>query len=401
MQMATICVCPSGAEIQSFSNIQFSTHATIAGINEYQWNNVVPAGNLLMQTPNLRLLESLHAGTLDFRYVIAKENDTTLGVLYFQVVRFEAAQLLNYFPENKYQWLKGISSSILNRINARLLVSGNVFMTGENGYYFTNGVDEAKKAAVLRLAVRQIMREDNSINAVLISDLYEPKSVFDEKFRMHGYHQITVESDMSLHIRPEWKTMDDYLNSFSSKYRVRAKKVFTLCRDAGVEIRELSATEIAIYQNTLYELYNNVIANADFKLATLSPDFFAQQKQLMPQNYRLFAYFRADEMIGFISAFNFSKRMEVHYTGMKHDVSRPIHLYQHMMYDMVKVGIESGAERLHFGRTAPEIKSTIGALPSPMYGYLKHRNPAFNFMLVKPYTANLKPKEYIFRNPFK
>jgi hypothetical protein len=72
-----------------------------------------------------------------------------------------------------------------------------------------------------------------------------------------------------------------------------------------------------------------------------------------------------------------------------------------MMYDMMKLGIKKRAERLHFGRTAPEIKSTIGATPSAMYGYIKHRNPLFNFFVARPYTANLKPKEYVFRHPFK
>ena len=72
-----------------------------------------------------------------------------------------------------------------------------------------------------------------------------------------------------------------------------------------------------------------------------------------------------------------------------------------MLYNMIAHGIENGAGRLHFGRTAPEIKSTVGAAPSPMYGYVKHFNPLFNFFMVRTFTTRLKPKQYIIRDPFK
>ena len=86
---------------------------------------------------------------------------------------------------------------------------------------------------------------------------------------------------------------------------------------------------------------------------------------------------------------------------MEKETAKQIGLYQHMLYDMVAFGILAKAERLHFGRTAPEIKSTIGATPSPMYGYVKHFNPVFNLLMVRTFTANLKPKKYIIRDPFK
>jgi hypothetical protein len=72
-----------------------------------------------------------------------------------------------------------------------------------------------------------------------------------------------------------------------------------------------------------------------------------------------------------------------------------------MLYDMIAFGIEQKVEKLHFGRTAPEIKSTVGAAPSPMYGYVKHFNPLFNYFMVRTFTARLKPKQYIIREPFK
>jgi hypothetical protein len=55
---------------------------------------------------------------------------------------------------------------------------------------------------------------------------------------------------------------------------------------------------------------------------------------------------------------------------------------------------------IHFGRTAPEVKSTIGARQFPMFGFLKHRNSFINGIM-QLFTANLKPREYVLRSPFK
>jgi predicted N-acyltransferase len=397
--------CCSEIEQQSIRDFQLSVFHSIENISELQWNNHVPATNVLMQYNSLKLLEHVQGNDMQFCYVFAQRDDKVVGVMYFQTVTFKANQLINYFPEGKNGFLwntaKSLTEKILNLINVKLLVSGNVFMTGENGFYFLPEVDKATRAKILRQTVRQIANENSLVKATLVSDLYEPKTEFDSAFKKNGYHEITVESDMSIQLNADWKTFDDYISAFSSKYRVRAKKVFALCNANHVEMKNLSEEEVETHKERLHELYLKVMHNADFKLADLNEIFFVAFKKNLGNSYRIHAYFKGGDMIGFISAFHFGKKMEVHYTGMDHEKCKPIHLYQHMMYDMVKYGIENKAERLHFGRTAPEIKSTIGALPSPMYGYVKHFNPLINFLLVRTYTANLKPKKYIFRNPFK
>ncbi|MFN8322433.1 MAG: GNAT family N-acetyltransferase [Chitinophagales bacterium] len=406
MSTSISCPCSVTEECESIKNFTISVQDDLQHISEIQWNKHIPEWNVLMQHDSLCLLQSLQGNSIQFRYAQIKRNEQVVGVIYFQVVMFHANQLMNYFPETRAGsfWLKPLrafSEKLLNLINIKLLVTGNVFMTGENGFYFNTDIDKPTRARIIRKTIDEIRVKDKSIAATLISDLYDPKSDFDSDFSKVGYHEITVESDMGISLKKEWKTFDDYLHSLSSKYRVRTRKVFNMCSEAGVLHQDLSADEIRIHQDRLYQLYERVISKADFKLAVLSPNFFYEQKKQIGANYRVIAYFRNGEIIGFISSYHFGKRMEVHYTGMDHDLCKPIHLYQHMMYDMIKYGIENRVDRIHFGRTAPEIKSTIGATPDKMYGYVKHFNPLFNFLFVRSYTAGLKPQEYVFRNPFK
>lgn len=403
------CPCSATAELETIKNFSFEVFNTIEQLQETYWNNQVPEWNKLMQYEQLLLIENSQRNNMQFRYVFIKESGATVGVAYFQVVHFTGTDLLNYFPDapekgiQKYLYniATAISTPLIKQVDVKLLVSGNVFMTGENGFYFQGNIEKKTRGALLRKAVNHVLKTDSNIRAILISDLYDPKTEFDSNFKQCGYSEITVESDMSIKLRDDWNTFEDYMQSLSSKYRVRAKKTLSLCKENNVVRVDLNEQDILKHQDRLFYLYNKVMDRADFKLASLTKDFFFAQKKLMGDDYRVFAYFKDDVIIGFISLYKLGRRMEVHYTGMDAEVCKPIHLYQHMMYDMVEFGIQNKCERLHFGRTAPEIKSTIGAKPSAMYGYVKHLNPIFNRLAVRTFTARLKPKHYIIRDPFK
>jgi hypothetical protein len=144
-----------------------------------------------------------------------------------------------------------------------------------------------------------------------------------------------------------------------------------------------------------------VMDKAQFKLGIISKDYFRLQKQQMPDNYFVYAYTRGDELLGFISAFLEPDKMDVHYCGVNAVENKASHLYQRMMYDMLDIGIRHKVRHIHFGRTAPEIKSTIGATPEPTFGYIKHFNPLINSLVIRNAVSYLKPRVYIFRDPFK
>jgi hypothetical protein len=70
------------------------------------------------------------------------------------------------------------------------------------------------------------------------------------------------------------------------------------------------------------------------------------------------------------------------------------------LYDFVDEAIQAGCTELRLGRTAEEIKSTIGAMPVNMTLYLNHGNILKNALL-KPILCQIKPTEYPHRFPFK
>jgi len=72
-----------------------------------------------------------------------------------------------------------------------------------------------------------------------------------------------------------------------------------------------------------------------------------------------------------------------------------------MLYDMIAYSIHKKFKTIVFARTALEIKSSVGAKPVNMYGFLKHRNYFINKIIGFLFT-HLEPKaEWKERNPFK
>jgi hypothetical protein len=87
--------------------------------------------------------------------------------------------------------------------------------------------------------------------------------------------------------------------------------------------------------------------------------------------------------------------------GYDAEVQKENMLYLNMLYNMSEFGIAHGFKKIIFGRTALEIKSSIGAVPVKMSGFLYHRTP-----LINKYIAKIFPKlepEMVWqqRHPFK
>jgi hypothetical protein len=175
--------------MDTLRGFSFSVFSSVHELSEFQWNNHIPDSNVLMKHDYLAMIEKSQLGKMQFRYILVKQNDTTIGCIYFQIVQFEGLQLINYFPEGNsflLRQLKTFTASILKRLNPQMLVSGNIFMTGENGFYFSNSIDKATRAKLLRKAINTVLQQSPAIKAMLISDLYEPKSEFDSLFKPCG-----------------------------------------------------------------------------------------------------------------------------------------------------------------------------------------------------------------------
>ena len=106
-------------------------------------------------------------------------------------------------------------------------------------------------------------------------------------------------------------------------------------------------------------------------------------------------------MIAFFTTFQNHNELEAHFLGFTNDINRKYQVYLNILYDLIRLGIDSKAEYINFARTALEIKSSVGAIPVDLFYLAKHTNPLKN-TLFTPILSYFNPKvEWKPRRPFK
>src|SRR5690606_29301821 len=107
------------------------------------------------------------------------------------------------------------------------------------------------------------------------------------------------------------------------------------------------------------------------------------------------------KIIAFASSFvTHDGCLEAHYIGFNYSENGVHDLYQNILYAMIEEGIKNTCNCINLGRTASEIKTTVGAKPRDLICYIKAQN-TISRMIQKPFISFLQPAAWTPRNPFK
>lgn len=397
--------------------ITHTVFSSVAGIDAEEWNSVFgKSENLSLQHAYLLALEQSNEGKVDFRYVLFTRNSRVVGVACFQLFEVAGSEALKTSAIEQQQaepakgmwnrtaqWVKKKSFNRIYRLKLRLLVCGNALMTGEYGFYFTPQIPDTHAFELVQKVIDQIERQEaatgKKIDLVLVKDFKQQRmAVAETLFKQGAYRKISFQPNMVMHLQPEWLSFDDYLSAMSSKYRVRAKRV--LKKGTEMERKDLEAAAIEQQLSAIYAFYAEVADSMDFNLLSAPPRYFTELKKQMGNRFRLIAYCLNGQMVGFITAIVGKQHMEVHFTGYNHQLNRDYAIYSNILYDMVKLGIENRVQTISFGRTALEIKSTVGATGEDMPAFIKHRSRLVNRLLV-PLINQFNQETWIPRHPFR
>ena len=105
-------------------------------------------------------------------------------------------------------------------------------------------------------------------------------------------------------------------------------------------------------------------------------------------------------MVGFLSALKTNNHLDAHFIGLDYTLNKECAIYPRILNDYVRLGIELKVSQINFGRTASEIKTTIGAQPEQLMCYIRHKRPLVNTLL-KPFFKMVKIKSFKEHKPFK
>jgi predicted N-acyltransferase len=362
--------------------------------------DVVAISNVFLQTQYLEVLEKSAPLNMQCFYIGIFENESLIGV---SLAQYLDLNKLESFGERDKCFKTFVRNIIFRNFGSHTLFLGNNMITGQNGYAFSKEIDFECISAILIESAHEITdyfkNKNIKIHLVSFKDFYENCSVELKKYNFSTIYEFSTQPNMVLYVNENWKTKSDYIDSFSKKYRDQYKRAHK--KFDGIFVKELSLKEIIQHEETIYNLYHYVAQNAPFNTFFLSKNHFSTMKRQCLNHFLLFGYFLEDKLVGFHTILLNGTVLETYFLGYNTHVQKENMLYLNMLYNMTEYGIENGFKKIIFGRTALEIKSSIGAIPVKMSGFIYHNNKLINKQIDKLFKKLEPSIEWQMRHPFK
>jgi hypothetical protein len=336
------------------------------------------------------------------RLVLITQNNQPYSAIIFQRIQFNGE---NSFRLTNNSIKDNLKKSVGKWIDFNALILGNAARTGHKGFvFFKENISAKEKAITLNTAMSKVinfcMESEKPLELLVVKDIDEP---IKREWMQQGvipFHPFEVEPHLVLNMRNHWEDFRDYLQDLSSKYRIRAKRVRKDFQ--GVAIEELiHADSIREKEAKIQSLYYFMVNRAEFNLLKVHPNYFEKMKRKMGEDFKIFLLTKGDKILGFFSYFVLDDAVEAHYVGYEEVDNANYRLYHNMLFLFIEHAIALRKSRIDFGRTACEIKTSVGAVPEQFWNLMSHRSKWVNPLVPKLIRLMNTNNECEQRHPFK
>ena len=356
------------------------------------WSAAYPEQIIWRSGDYLRLLGEFPQGVRTGAIALRRTPTSTPVLLTVQDFEFRAGDQIFKSPADQdrraslVRWLAG-------RFRARVLVIGQLLLSGPWGTDGLSGVSSSETADLLE-AIAQLLTVEKKFHGVVIKDVAAAGSSLAGALRARGYLEAAPDPVMVLELS-EYPDFDQYMSALSSKYRVRYRRARK--KYAGLRREVLRAEEADRWLPLIYDLHRETRRGADFSFVDLTPEYFAW----LWRRARFDGYFDGQELVGFTTGVGAGTTYFAHYLGLRDSYKHSHHLYHNMLFDLLKDALQGGYDILDYGRTATEIKSSVGAKPEEFPLLFKSRSPLFDRVLRGGLKYVYHPADWVERNHFK
>lgn len=377
------------------TNLSVITLNSVNDIDDSCWRLVNKDGNTYFSDDFLKAFESSNPN-IDFKYILVKNDGIPVALANIQIIELGIDVILKNI--RLASWLKRMFNFFFCREHINIMFCGNVFLSGEHGIIICDGENKTDIIKAIGNEINKLIKHTKPLHAVFIKDFVEESRGLTDNFEDFGFTSMHVEPNMIISIDPDWNTFEDYKNSLKSKYRIKVNKADKT--SSSLEARLFSEKDFATYKEELQQLYQNTIDNANFNAQVLNLDTYIKLRATYHEDFIVKAYFFNNKLVGFLSALANNHHLDAHFIGLDYALNKAHAIYPRILNDYIRIGIEKKVSYINLGRTASEIKTTVGAEPVELTCYIKHKRPFINSLLM-PFIRNIKIKDFKQHHPFK
>lgn len=368
---------------------------SIDAIPQSYWHSVNCCTNIYYSPEFLKAFERANTD-IEFNYIFILKDKEAIAFANTQIVTIGIETITkNISMTDK---IRRVVNNMFCNNEIRVLFCGNVFLSGEYGTFLKDGEDKITTFKAIAEGVKQLSKSTKKLKAIFIKDFENDSLPITKHLEAYDYAAMNVEPNMIITLKPEWQSFNDYTNALKSKYRVKANRADT--KSKTLKAKLFTQQDIETHKNQLQELYQNTIDNADFNAQILNLDTYIYLKKAFKNKFIVKGYFLEDKLVGFLSAMQNNTHLDAHFIGIDYSQNKEFAIYPRILNDYVRLGIETQSTQINLGRTASEIKSTLGAKPKPLTCYCKHKRYLPNQVL-KPFIKNVQIKSFKQHSVFK
>ena len=372
-----------------------TTYSSISEINLSDLKQLNTLNNTYFSKDFLFAFESSNPA-IDFKYILIEKEKKAIALALIQTVQLSIDVVLKNTKMPSF--IRRFIYSLFCNDNINIMFCGNIFLSGEHGILIKDSEDKIEVIKAICSEINVLAKLKKPLHAIFIKDFIEQSRKHTDYFQKCGFTPMHVEPNMIISINENWKSFDDYKQTLKSKYRVKANKADKT--STQLEARILTGSDLEFYKDELQQLYENTIANADFNAQVLNLNTYITLRSKYHDDFIVKAYFLEEKLVGFLSALANNHHLDAHFIGLDYSLNKQHSIYPRILNDYVRLGIEKKALYINLGRTASEIKTTIGATPTDLTCYLKHKRPLIN-KLIRPFVKRVQLKEFKQHFPFK
>jgi hypothetical protein len=213
-----------------------------------------------------------------------------------------------------------------------------------------------------------------------------------------GWTPLEFDPEMLLYIDSEWGSLSDYMEQMTTKSRTKIKRVLKV--SASLEISNWSEQKVTAEADRLIFLYQKVFNRSGFRLGQLHADELIESKRFWGDDFVVKGYELEGQLVGFQCAYIGQDEVEAFFVGFDPGLVKSHAIYQRMLVEFICLGIDHHSGRVNMGRTALDIKSSVGALPQRLQCDVRFKNPLFH-AVVSRYTRGFDPAEQVLKKAWK
>ena len=362
--------------------------------------DIIANKNIFLKSAYLVILEIAAPKNMSCNFIGIFKNDILVGI---GLSQFIDLNMLELFGERDKSIKTSVRNFIFKKLSSNVLFMGNNMLTGKNAYAFSDEINEIQCLKILKLALTAIKAnlksKGNKVHITTFKDFNTEGVKHFSIPEFKNQFRFSPQPNMIFKIDRNWKTDQDYINALTKKYRDQYKRARK--KAEGIIKRKMNLEDIITHEDTIYDLYFHIAKNAPFNTFFLTKNHFRVLKKQLKDQFLFYGYFLDGKLIGFNTLVKNGEVMDTYFLGYDDSIQREKMLYLNMLYDMIAYSINKGFKEIIFGRTALEIKNSVGAIPHETFAFMEHSNKLINNKLVCIFHYLEPQSTWPQRNPFK